>query len=797
MFELDEVSDDRPVQSVPATEAYGSETGPYQAQATAVAQSTAPADDGTLLDAGAEPQLQQTADETSPHISYPDDLSYHGTDVYLGGGLGLWDSGILQLTDEAPDYNNALRTLYVGTGFPFAADYGFFSEIRGTDGANVIYGNDVSSAFANFTWDGADELIHGYGGDDQIWGLGGNDSLFGDDGNDMLYGGDGDDQLDGGAGNDMLYGGVGDDVLNGGDGDDWLFSGRLYDGANDIMTGGDGADTFVLGDMVPYENPDAGGGLNWGEIALEATAGFFGGLLGLSTYSAAKVASKVVTASASGLSTILGGDPDQQVIAPDKAAYAQITDFNPTEDVVIIPLNDNGNVNVFLSEDENGDNVLTFKYDDGTSVDIFATLNLADAADIFGPDVTHMDQAALDAWVQSLTNSMMIIDSSGATIGGEAVDVDLSDLAGLGTNKFMILGAYSGWHLEGTNSDDLLYGTNHGDVLSGYSLDASGGTPFAPELASDDVLNGFGGDDVFFGGGGNDYIFGGDGSDTSSYVHSDAGVTIDLSVTYTDENGTYAHADDGFGTQDHLFSIENIVGSAFDDVIHGDDGANILVSGDGNDELAGNGGADTFILNGGENTILDFDADEGDQIHIDAGVYGVSSLDDLTYSVADGVGTLQVAATGETIAELRDMDGKAFDLSSDVTLENAPDGTSTLSSGMTLAEAPPSGDPDPDTFVWTSVTDADVGPSGTTAIGTGAYSPADSFVMAGGLDWSTGTEGGYLSDGPGVYDGPDIGAAHDAGHYAAFDGISHSDAMVDLSLNLGPAEHATDFMVWH
>ncbi len=43
-------------------------------------------------------------------------------------------------------------------------------------------------------------------------------------------------------------------------------------------------------------------------------------------------------------------------------------------------------------------------------------------------------------------------------------------------------------------------------------------------------------------------------------------------------------------------SIENVYGSAFDDVLIGDDGANGLRGMAGEDTFTGNGGADTFMF---------------------------------------------------------------------------------------------------------------------------------------------------------------------------------------------------------
>jgi Ca2+-binding RTX toxin-like protein len=100
-----------------------------------------------------------------------------------------------------------------------------------------------------------------------------------------------------------------------------------------------------------------------------------------------------------------------------------------------------------------------------------------------------------------------------------------------------------------------------------------------------DSLNGGAGDDTLEGGIGNDTLNGGSGADTASYYHASKGVTIDLT-------NTLAQATVGAGS-DKLTSIENVLGSQFDDNIKGDGNANVLEGSRGNDTLTGGAGSDT------------------------------------------------------------------------------------------------------------------------------------------------------------------------------------------------------------
>lgn len=131
----------------------------------------------------------------------------------------------------------------------------------------------------------------------------------------------------------------------------------------------------------------------------------------------------------------------------------------------------------------------------------------------------------------------------------------------------------------------------------------------------DDVMRGKGGNDLLYGDRGNDILIGGKGADvldgssgidTASYEDAEAGVTANLAKS-SDNKGDAAG--------DTYFSIENLKGSDFDDVLTGDSGDNEINGGKGNDRLNGGGGkdkltggegADVFVVDKGNVTITDF-----------------------------------------------------------------------------------------------------------------------------------------------------------------------------------------------
>ena len=96
------------------------------------------------------------------------------------------------------------------------------------------------------------------------------------------------------------------------------------------------------------------------------------------------------------------------------------------------------------------------------------------------------------------------------------------------------------------------------------------------------------GDDLLVGDSGADILSGQEGNDTAAYHTSDAGVSVNLVA------GT---GQDGDAEGDLLGSIENVIGSLFDDVIFADGAANNLYGLAGNDRLWGGDGDD--FLNGG------------------------------------------------------------------------------------------------------------------------------------------------------------------------------------------------------
>lgn len=136
--------------------------------------------------------------------------------------------------------------------------------------------------------------------------------------------------------------------------------------------------------------------------------------------------------------------------------------------------------------------------------------------------------------------------------------------------------------------DDGLASINGGAAGSSVTLRGSATTSFTGG-AGDDVASLGAGNDSLAGGEGTNRLDGGAGVDLASWTGQ---VEVDLML------GTARGVDDAF--HDTLIGIENLGGSAFDDVMLGDDrantlyGVNVSPSVSGDDLLAGRGGDDVL-----------------------------------------------------------------------------------------------------------------------------------------------------------------------------------------------------------
>jgi Ca2+-binding RTX toxin-like protein len=253
-----------------------------------------------------------------------------------------------------------------------------------------------------------------------------------------------------------------------------------------------------------------------------------------------------------------------------------------------------------------------------------------------------------------------------------------------------------------------VYGTNGHDFLGWRGFfDRDGVTD------GDDWIFGFGGDDWIEGHDGNDFLFGGEGADlldggddidTAIYSDSPDGVTVDLQT---------GKGHGGTAEGDQLYSIENLTGSWWDDLLFGNANDNVLFGLGGDDLLEGGAGADTLdggwgvdnasYLNSPAGVTVNLlwgsasggDA-EGDKLISIESLYG-SEFDDGLFG-DNGANTLNGDNGNDTLLGFGDKDYMRGNFGHDSL--NGGGGDDTLSGGQdgdTLV-----GGPGADTFVWSS-----------------------------------------------------------------------------------------------
>jgi VCBS repeat-containing protein len=266
--------------------------------------------------------------------------------------------------------------------------------------------------------------------------------------------------------------------------------------------------------------------------------------------------------------------------------------------------------------------------------------------------------------------------------GGDGDDVLIGD-----AGKSDLFGGAGNDILIGLAGADLLSGGTGNDTASYAGSNAAvnvllGGTSTGGHAAGDtfqsienligssfgDVLKGDGGDNIIEGGGGGDAISGGPGSDTASYAGAATGVFADLSRRQLKT---------GDAAGDVYSSVENVLGSAFDDTLGGNALDNVLTGGAGNDQLMGyagndtlygDAGADLFIMNVGAGVDTVFGGAGGGWID----VIELRDSVNVTYNGGFPGDWTMVLTSGQVIG----TEAEAFNLSADAAgyLENT-DGT--------------------------------------------------------------------------------------------------------------------------
>jgi len=515
-----------------------------------------------------------------------DDLLDGGTgDDYLRGGTGR----------DMASYANAAS----GVTVSLVAGAGTGGEAAG----------DVLTEIENVTGSSFDDVLSGDGGANMLSGGAGADALSGLDGDDELAGGDGADTLDGGAGSDTASyaasmatvivnlqtgtsgAAAGDTLLNIENLSGSAFADTLIgDGNANALAGGGGDDQLDAGAGDDALDGGEGDDLLIGGSGSDRLWGGAGG----DTASYADASAAVAVSLAAGLAS--GSDAQGDTLSDVENVIGSA--FADT-------LTGDGNDNI-LTGAAGGDRV-----DGGAGSD---TASYASAAAAVTVSLASGSGSGSDAQgdvlisIENLTGSAFndtLVGDNGANVlaGGDGAD-QLNGGGGVDTASYVDSAAAvtvslaTGTGLGGAAEGDLLVqmenvsGSAFNDTLTG---DTSANVLVGGD--GNDVINAGAGDDFLVGGAGDDDIIGGDGIDTLSYATATAGIYIDLHTS------GFSRQDGGDGLDLLYGDIENLIGSAFDDALAGNDAANVLDGGAGDDEIWASG-ADDRLIGGAGNDFL-------------------------------------------------------------------------------------------------------------------------------------------------------------------------------------------------
>ncbi len=487
------------------------------------------------------------------------------------------------------------------------------------DGGIADYSNAPAGINANLftgmaTGDGTDTLVNISGiqgsayndtlvGSGPLYGNSGNDYLSGDYTYDWLFGGVGNDSLSGGKGEDNLYGGAGDDTLDGGSGTDTTNYSTAPAGINaDLLTGvviGEGTDTLINIENIIASNYDDTITGSSGNDSLNGGAG-----------------NDVLTGSygndslygESGTDTLDGGDGDDTyyvnslttlVIETNATASGGIDTVYVSTPSYTLPANVE---NAFINYGKGGNGLI------GNSLNNQIHANYyADTID-GGAGLDTISYAGANS-SSTLGVTINLALSTAQVTGGSGTDTLL--------NIENLIGSDYADNLSGNASDNVIDGGPGSDTMAGatgndtYFVDSTGDVVTEQLNAGIDLvnsslstytlganiengrvldnganLNGNALANVLYAGKGNNVLDGLAGNDTVSYLYANAAVTVSLASTTAQATG-----DSG---SDTLLNVENLTGSAYNDVLSGNAAANIIDGGLGNDSMAGAAGNDTY-----------------------------------------------------------------------------------------------------------------------------------------------------------------------------------------------------------
>lgn len=486
-----------------------------------------------------------------------------------------------------------------------------------------------------------------------------------------LLGGSGRDQIGGSNGGDLINGGADADIIQANGGNDIV----IYDPVDILVNGDDGFDIIDASANPSLKGKGVTIDLNSTKDALIGFEGIIGSAF--ADKLTGDDSNNQITGGA-GIDSLAGNGGDDTFFIQTGtdhpltegiaggAGYDKIV-FNSTIDGDSLVLNANDAV----EEVDTGD---PGNYYEGWRAQNIDASQVANTIEIkitgnagnnilIGNDAANVIDSGvgLDSIYGHGGNDLITL-SGFITFSGESSDSKYVD-AGAGDDT--INGSWSSDRIHGGEgadtiysdaapfADDYVYGDGGNDsIFIGGNGDSRFSESFVDGGAGDDIItcevnnresiNGgegadsiysAGGDDFVDGGAGSDHIDAGDGDDTVIYDAADSSAeggngidTLDASEAAADTTGNGVNIDLSDGN-DVYSGFENIIGSAYNDTLAGDDNNNVLDGGAGDDNLSGKGGADTFVLSAGNDTIQDFQIPTPTTVTLDfEGLDGISGF---------------------------------------------------------------------------------------------------------------------------------------------------------------------------